>query len=57
MASMFEMTNTRHELPGTHDEVVGQMTALQWEVTEETETFTALQHPLISGTTRIITKE
>lgn len=53
---MVETTALTHNVMGTFDEVVQNLVALGWEVIEELPSRTALTHPLISGTTRYITK-
>lgn len=56
VTQVLETTATTHKAMGTHDEVVQNMVALGWEVAEEVESTTVLEHPLISGTRRYIYK-
>jgi predicted RNA binding protein YcfA (HicA-like mRNA interferase family) len=49
---MIETTHAGHDMPGTPQEVIANLVALGWEVVEEREARTFLQHPLLTGTTR-----
>lgn len=53
-ATIVEVTRTTMDVMGTKDEVVGKFVALGWTVDEEHPHGTAMSHPLIPGTTRIV---
>lgn len=54
MSMVLEVTSYQVEHEGTHDQVVGKLVAMGWEVVEQASVATTLIHELIPGAQRIV---
>lgn len=54
MTKVLEVTAYQVEHEGTHDQVVGKLVALGWEVVNQELAATTLHHELIPGGQRIV---
>lgn len=54
MTQIIEIQKSYRDDPGTPDEIVAKLTALDWQITEEREDAYVLQHDLIPGAMRFV---